>query len=112
MPVEKWAAQALHHIMFNGVARARLGSWEDAFGPIRVEQQRTIQALRHVVAVWIRVRELNESSSDWEEIRENVGKEFGIGIGKVKEYYSAMNNFMEKHGPEVWMELEHESVRD
>jgi hypothetical protein len=111
-PVPKWAAQALHDIMFNGVARGRFGSWQHAFGPIRVKQQREIQPLRHMVAVWIRVCKLNESSSDWEQIFETVGKEFRFYAGKAKRYYSDMKKFMEKHGPEVWTELKRESDRD
>src|SRR5262249_19526235 len=112
VPLETWAAQALDDIMLNGVARGRFGSWEDAFGPIRVKQQREIQTLRHMGGVWLRVRELNKSGSDWEQIFETVGKEFHFNAGKAKRYYSDMKKFMEKHHLEVWKELDRESYRD
>ena len=112
VPIPKWASEALHDIMFNGVARGKVANWKDAFGPIRVKQHREIQPLRHMVAVWIEVRELNKSNSDWEDIFEKVSKKFGIGIVKAKRYYSAMKKFMKKYGSDVWTELERESVRD
>jgi hypothetical protein len=108
----KWAADALHEILMNGVARAKLSSWEDAFGPLVVEQQRKIQTRRHIVGVWLAVREIRSSSKDWENIFENVAQEFGIGITKVKEYYGKMQTFMEAHGPSVCMELDQKSIRD
>ena len=98
-PIPKWAADALHDIMFRGVARGKFESWDDAFGPIYVDQQRTIQPRRHMVAVWKRVRELRRKGHPIDDtLFENVSKEFAIGIGKVKEYYGDMQRFMERYG--------------
>jgi hypothetical protein len=87
--IPSWAAEALNHIMFRGVARGEFASWEDAFGPIRgrasdfgkgVLQQRTIQGLQHMVAVWIRIRELHDQDPKEFPIDdllfETVSKEF------------------------------------
>ena len=110
-PVPKWAADALHEIMFSDVARGRIVSWDEAFGPIRTDQQREIQPRRHMVAVWIRIRELNTAGcTDWVKLYQDVADEFGIGIGKVREYYGTMQKFMEEHGPDVCMELREKSI--
>jgi len=112
-PIPKWAAEALHGIMYRDVARGRIGEWEDAFGPIRTDQQREITSRQKMVAVWMEVRKLRRAGcTDWEKLYENVAKKFGIGIGKVKEYYGTMQRFMEMHGPDVCMELREKSVRD
>src|SRR5262245_20163441 len=110
----KWAADALHEILMDGVARAKLASWADAFGPLGVEQQRKIQTRRHMAGVWLAVREIHSGSGgkDWENIFETVAQQFGIGITKVKEYYGTMQRFMESHGPSVCMELDQKSIRD
>ena len=109
VPIPGWAGRALHHIMFHGVARAEFASWEDAFGPIRVMQHRTIKDLQHMAAVWKRVRELKEHDgrSIDDLLFEDVSKEFGIGIGKVKEY-GQMQRFMK----ELRAEMSAKSVRD
>jgi hypothetical protein len=112
-PVPKWAAEALHGIMFRDVAIGRIKTWEDAFGPIRTDQLRQIQTRQHMVAVWRKVRELNRTGcKDWEKLYEDVAKEFNIGIGKVSEYYRTMQKFMKRHGPDVCMEFREKSVRD
>jgi hypothetical protein len=109
--IPKWAAKALHDIMFRGVARGKFESWEDAFGPISADQQRTIRPRQHMAGVWTRIRKRHsEGCKDWEELYEDASKHFGIGIGKVKEYYGAMQKFMEEHAPET--ESERESVSD
>jgi hypothetical protein len=111
--VPKWAAEALHGIMFRGVARGGIGSWEDAFGPIRTDQQREIRSRQHMAAVWTEVRKLNRAGcTDWEKLYEDVAKTFAIGIGKVREYYSTMQGFMKQYGPDVCMELREKSVRE
>ena len=92
--IPKWAADALYDIMLNGVARGDFDSWEDAFGPIRSDQHRTIQPRRHMVAVWTFVRKLHgEGCKDWEKLYGDAAKKYGIGIGKVKEYYQDMQKF-------------------
>ena len=109
-PVPKWAAKALHDILFRDVARGRITKWKDAFGPIRTDQQRQIRPRRHMVAVWRKVCELNKAGcKDWVKLYEDVADEFGIGIGKAREYYGTMQKFMEEHGPDVCMELREKS---
>jgi hypothetical protein len=103
VPIPEWAGNALHQIMFHGVARGNFASWEDAFGPIRVMQQRTIKSLQHMADVWKRIRERREQDGCPIDdlLFEDISKEFGIGIGKVKEYYGKIQRVVEEN-PDVW----------
>jgi hypothetical protein len=80
VPIPEWAGKALRRIMFHGVARGEFASWEDAFGPIRVMQQRTIRDLQHMADVWKRVRELKERDGRTIDdlLFEDIRKEFGM----------------------------------
>jgi hypothetical protein len=110
--IPPWAVEALKHIMLRGVARGQFASWEEAFGPIRVLQQRTIRGFQHMVAVWIRIRELHDQEGRPIDdlLFEDVSKEFdAIGIGKVKDYHGRMQRFMDAH-PDIWIRVSNASV--
>ena len=111
--IPKWAAEALREIMFRGVAKGRIAKWEDAFGRLRTDQQRQIQTRQHMAAVWTEVCKLNAAGcTDWQKLYKDVAKKFGIGIGKVREYYGTMKEFMDQYGPEVRTELRVKSDSD
>jgi hypothetical protein len=101
--IPPWAAKALHNIMFRGVALAKFASWNEVFGPIRVLQQREIDALQHMVAVWQRVQKLRQEdrSLDYDGLFEEIRKEFPIGIVKLKSFYQKMQKFMREHQQDV-----------
>jgi hypothetical protein len=101
--IPDWVAQKLYDILFHGVARGEFASWEDAFGPIRVKQQRTIQAIRNMVAVWEAVNELKQKNNqlDYDGLFEEIRQKFPIGIVKLKKYYQDMQRFMEEHGQDL-----------
>jgi hypothetical protein len=104
-PIPEWAAQKLHEIMFRGVARGEIACWKDAFGPIRVKQHRTIQTLKHMVAIWLRIRKLKDEDQtlDYDGLFEEVQKEFfpKVGIVKLKKYYQDMQTSI-KNNLDVW----------
>ena len=99
--------------MFRGVAKGQIAKWEDAFGPLRTDQQREIQPRQHMAAVWTEVRKLNSAGcKDWEKLYEDAAKKFGISFGKAKEYYGEMQRFMKEYEQDVCMELKEKYDHD
>ena len=97
-PIPEWAGKALHQIMFHGVARGNFASWEDAFGPILRDAAAYYKDLQHMADVWKRVRELKERDGRTIDdlLFEDISKEFGIGIVKVKKYYGKIQRVVEE----------------
>lgn len=97
-PIPKWAAQALHDILYRTVA-GEAASWDDAFGRLyaRGTQRRRIHGLSRMVDVWHRVRELNRQGHAADEgLFEKVSAELGIGRGRVRDYYWSVQGFVRR----------------
>ena len=98
-PIPKWAAEALHGLLY-GAVKGQAKSWDDVFGRLYAkgtQGARRMSGLSVMVDVWFRICELSrEGRAIDHELFHTVHEEFKIAEVRVRDYYRRMRDFVSR----------------